>query len=223
MALGPDAERAALGLLERMAAAWRRGDAASYAACFTENAVQVTQWGSTVVGRRDIEAMHAAAFRTSHRRSTLENQAIERAVLLEPSGAAPRQLLATVTREVVRAAGDEDAEKRNLYRISLCCVEEGGDFIISSMHATRVIAPTWQKTGGGGALGEAHGGGRACSGTRHGSGARYGATIAAVAKAVVVVAGVTTLATSALVDYRTFTRFGVALTLAAQLLVLLRD
>ena len=195
------ASAATAALLKRMASAWSRGDARAYAACFTLSATHIAMSGDAAVGRAEIEAGHARAFATSHRRSALERQAVERAVLVP--GAAPRRALATVVRDVVRAAsGTGSAERRNSYRITLALVEGiGGEpWLVEHFQSTRVAAAG----GGGGESGPA------------------GLPWARIARAAALAAALSALAAAYRhYDYRAFTKGALCAVVAAQLVTLL--
>ncbi len=57
------ARREVLAVIDRLAAAWNRGDAAAYAAEFTADAPYITFMGTTYHGPAGIERSHAALFR----------------------------------------------------------------------------------------------------------------------------------------------------------------
>lgn len=58
-----DQRSAIRSLLARLFEAWGRGDAAGYAACFTENADYITFNGIHLRGRSENAALHGAIFR----------------------------------------------------------------------------------------------------------------------------------------------------------------
>jgi uncharacterized protein (TIGR02246 family) len=73
-------------LIDQQADAWNRGDAAAWAACFTDDARFVNIMGMTLVGRREIEQRHAMMFRTVFAGSRTE--VVTDAITMIPGGLA---------------------------------------------------------------------------------------------------------------------------------------
>jgi len=122
---------AAQAVLDAMAAAWARGDAAALAALFTADAVLVHRSGAAVRGRERVRAAHAWAFAGSHRASTLADC---RVLAAARRGGA---LAVAATRTVVRGAA------RTAHAVEMTLAREGGEWRVARFAATRA--------GGGGA------------------------------------------------------------------------
>lgn len=81
--IDPEDELALRALLDRMAEAWARGDAAAYADCFTEDSDYVTLNGMHLRGRAENREAHAPLFR-SVLKGTRIDPAITNLSLLAP-------------------------------------------------------------------------------------------------------------------------------------------
>lgn len=65
------ADRSALqSILDQLASAWNKGDAAGFAAPFASDAQQVNIFGARLIGREGIRVRHAAIFADIFREST---------------------------------------------------------------------------------------------------------------------------------------------------------
>lgn len=68
----PDAEIAAIrAIFGDLSDTWARGDAAGYAALFTQDAQYTTNFGLTLHGRAEIEEGHRILFASAHRREEM--------------------------------------------------------------------------------------------------------------------------------------------------------
>ncbi len=126
--LPPSPENIAQSLLNELSAAWRAGDAAAYAALFTERAECSLRAGAVARGRTQVRDAHAFAFSGTHAGSALEDV---RVLAASREGAL---IGAAATRTVVRAGG----AARSVHKLALTlALEPDGKWRVARFVATK--------------------------------------------------------------------------------------
>ena len=118
-------------LFARMYDAWRRGDAAAYAACLTDDADYVVFDGTRLRGRADNAAQHQALFDTLLRGSRLTGQT-ESIAMLSPDVALVHSVGA------VAWPWEDAPSPKAQSRQTMVVVRQGGRWLARAFHNTRV-------------------------------------------------------------------------------------
>lgn len=122
-------ETAVRAVFDRLTRAWAGGDAAAFAAEFTENADYVTWFGGYYRGRADIEAVHVPVFEKWQKGTRLDGDIVS-VRFPTPDVALVHGLGAVVKGKRRRTARNT---KVNLFVM----VREGADWRIAAFHNTK--------------------------------------------------------------------------------------